>query len=313
MTADKIQRRTIGILERPDGSVLFERRATSKTLSTYWKLPGGKIDPDEHAREALIREMQEELGIHVTQVRPWITRTVDYPYGRVLLSIFRITAWDAEPGPVEGQALSWQNPNNLRLDSILPAHQKVLDALNLPPIYAISQAGKLGMTLFLERLQLALNHGVRLIQVREKDMSVDQLHEFAGTVVAMCRPFGAQVLINGDIELARAVGADGVHLQPEQYRKLHARPAGSLLWAAACHNREELLQASRLDADFAVLSPVLPTRSHPGAKVLGWQGFAEAIRDLPMPVYALGGMKKGLLDSARYHNAHGIAMLSGIW
>lgn len=313
MTADKIPRRTVGVLERPDGWVLFERRAANKTLSTYWKLPGGKIDTDEYAREALIREMQEELGIHATQVRPWITRTFDYPHGLFLLRIFRITAWDAEPRPMEGQELSWQDPKNLRLDPVLPAHRKVLNALNLSPIYAISQAGKLGMELFLERLQLALNHGVRLIQVREKGMPVAQLHEFAGTVVAMCRPFGAKVMINGDIELARSVGADGVHLQPEHYRKLHARPAGNLLWAAACHNRTELLQAARLDADFAVLSPVLKTRSHPGAEVLGWHGFAEAIRDLPMPVYALGGMKKGLLESVRYHNAHGIAMLSGIW
>lgn len=313
MTADKIQRRTIGILERPDGCVLLERRAANKARLTDWKLPGGKIDTDEDAREALIREMQEELGIRVTQVRPWITRTVDYPHGRFLLSIFRITAWDAEPRPMEGQELSWQDPNNLRLDPVLPPHQRVLDALSLPPIYAISQAGKLGTALFLERLQLALRHGVRLVQVREKGMSGAQLREFAGTVVAMCHPFGAKVLVNGDIELARGVGADGVHLQPEHYRKLHARPAGDLLWAAACHNRGELLQAARLEADFAVLSPVLPTRSHPGAEVLGWQGFAEAIHELPMPVYALGGMKKGLLDSARYHHAHGIAMLSGIW
>ena len=313
MKADKIQHRAIGILERPDGRVLFERRASNKTLSNYWKLPGGKIDTDEHAREALIRELQEELGIHATQVRPWITRTFDYPHGRFLLRIFRITAWDAEPRPMEGQELSWQDPGHLRLDPVLPAHKEVLDALNLPPVYAISQAGKLGTGLFLERLDLALQHGVRLVQVREQGMSGAQLQQFAGSVVAMCRPFGAKVLINGDIELARAVGADGVHLQPEHYRKLHARPAGNLLWAAACHDRDELLQAARLDADFAVLSPVLPTRSHPGAEVLGWHGFADAIRDLPMPVYALGGMKKGLLDSARFHNAHGIAMLSGIW
>ena len=75
----------------------------------------------------------------------------------LLLRIFRITAWDAEPRPMEGQQLSWQDPNNLRLDPVLPAHQKVLDALNLPPIYAISEAGKLGMGLFLERLQRVLS------------------------------------------------------------------------------------------------------------------------------------------------------------
>jgi 8-oxo-dGTP diphosphatase len=68
-----------------------------------------------------------------------------------------------------------------------------------------------------------------------------------------------------------------------------------------------------LGADFAVLSPVLPTQSHPDAPAPGWKGFAEACRDLPMPVYALGGMKVDYLQTAIEHNAHGIARLSGIW
>ena len=57
----------------------------------------------------------------------------------------------------------------------------------------------------------------------------------------------------------------------------------------------------------------MPTQSHPGAPTLGWDGFAATCRDLPMPVYALGGMQVDLLQTAVEHNAHGIAMLSGIW
>jgi thiamine monophosphate synthase len=65
--------------------------------------------------------------------------------------------------------------------------------------------------------------------------------------------------------------------------------------------------------DFAVLSPVLPTASHPGAPGLGWARFAELACDRPFPVYALGGMRPEMLAEARSHGAHGIASLSGIW
>jgi thiamine monophosphate synthase len=62
-----------------------------------------------------------------------------------------------------------------------------------------------------------------------------------------------------------------------------------------------------------VLSPVLPTQSHAGEPTLGWEKFSELCLDLPMPVYALGGMNTDLLKTAMVHSAHGIAMLSGVW
>jgi 8-oxo-dGTP diphosphatase len=115
-----------------------------------------------------------------------------------------------------------------------------------------------------------------------------------------------------NLELARATGADGVHLQTRQFMKNSAPPAAGL-WAASCHNREERMKAASPGAGFAVLSPVLPTKSHPGAPALGWDKFRELCIDLPMPVYALGGMKTDMLASAMTYSAHGVALLSGIW
>jgi 8-oxo-dGTP diphosphatase len=68
-----------------------------------------------------------------------------------------------------------------------------------------------------------------------------------------------------------------------------------------------------LSVDFAVLGPVAPTRSHPGATILGFDAFAGIIRDSPIPVYALGGMSLGDLDRAWRCGAHGIAMQRGAW
>lgn len=303
----------VGVLTRRDGRVLLAQRPAGKIMAGYWEFPGGKIEPGEAAYDALARELHEELGIDIDAASPWITRTFHYPHATANLHLFRVTGWQGEAHGREAQRLSWQDPHRVDIAPLLPANHDILNALQLPPLYAISQAGKLGTEVFMERLQQALENGVRLVQVREKDMQHAQLERFALAVVELCHKHGARVMINGDIDLARRTGADGVHLQTAQYLACRQAPVSGLLWSASTHNRDELLQAADLGAGFAVLSPVLPTRSHPGAPTLGWDGFAAACAGTPIPVYALGGMQTGMLDSARAHHAHGIALLSGIW
>lgn len=302
----------VGVLLDAEGRVLLAERPPGKPMAGYWEFPGGKIEPDEHPQSALARELHEELGIDIGHALPWLTRVYRYPHATTRLHMFRITDWQGEPHGREEQRLAWQDPHAISIDPLLPANHAILGALRLPPLYAITHAAKYGVREFMERLQRALEGGVRLIQVREHDMPPPQLASFAGEVVRHARRYGARVLVNGDVRLARESGADGVHLQAAQLMRSN-RPPSVPLWAASCHNREELHHAAALGADFAVLSPVLPTASHPGAPVLGWERFAELCRDLPMPVFSLGGMRHELRETALQHNAHGIAMLSGVW
>jgi 8-oxo-dGTP diphosphatase len=74
-----------------------------------------------------------------------------------------------------------------------------------------------------------------------------------------------------------------------------------------------LAQAVQLGLDYVVLGPVLPTPSHAQERPLGWEAFAEAIRNFPLPVYAIGGMREEELESAWQTGAHGIAMLRAAW
>ena len=303
----------VGVIQRSDGRVLLAERPAGKAMAGYWEFPGGKIEPGESPPDALARELHEELSIDIRNARPWLTRTFHYPHAIAHLQLFRVTEWQGEPHGREDQQLSWQDPHRIDVEPLLPANHDIMDALRLPALYAITRAGKLGIDVFMQRLQAALHNGVRLVQVREKDMDAATLRRFAENVIELCHAHGARVLLNSNIALAIETGADGVHLQTAQFMTRNSPPVTDITWAASCHNREELLQAVRLGAAFAVLSPVLPTQSHPGAPVLGWEGFAAACRELPIPVYALGGMKMDLLQTAVEHNAHGIAMLSGIW
>ncbi len=93
---------------------------------------------------------------------------------------------------------------------------------------------------------------------------------------------------------------------------LKERPKGGLA-AASCHTRGELDRAMKLELDFAVLGPVMPTASHEGAAPLGWEGFAAIARGASIPVYAIGGMRREMREEAWRTGAHGTAMISGAW
>jgi 8-oxo-dGTP diphosphatase len=119
-----------------------------------------------------------------------------------------------------------------------------------------------------------------------------------------------RLLINADIELARELGI-GVHLHAAQLRELNERPLSNAQWVgASCHDADELERAAMIGADFATLSPVRSTSSHPDALPIGWERFAELVREARLPVYALGGVGPDDLDRARAAGAQGVAGIS---
>lgn len=302
----------VAILTRADGSVLLARRPEGKVYAGYWEFPGGKVEPGEAVAQALVREIDEELGIHVERAFPWITQVFTYPHATVRLHFFRVFGWRGEPRAVEHSALAWERPDAITVTPLLPANGPVLKGLLLPQEYAISAAEVLGSDVFLERLQSRLASGLRLIQLREKNLSGRALEQLAVEVLRLAHAHGAKVLINADIELARRIGADGVHLTAVQLAQLGKRP--ELAWmGASCHSAQELRAAEALGADFAVLGPVFATPTHPDAALLGWDGFAALAQGALIPVYALGGLKPAMLDAARERGAHGLAMISGSW
>ena len=299
-------------MQRPDGTFLLAQRPIDKMWAGYWEFPGGKVEAGETARDALIRELKEELGIELVNAYPWITRVFTYPHATVRLNFFRVTAWRGEVYPHEGQQFAWQSPTEVIVHPLLPANAPVLRALELPSLYAISNVAELGVEEFLARLQTRLDEGLRLIQLREKNMPGEALRALVERVVLMAHAQGAKVLINGDVALAQEVGADGVQLTSLQLAECTERPP--VEWcAASCHSVDELHRAEKLGCDFAVLSPVLPTKSHPGAATLGWDNFASAAAGSSIPVYALGGLNQSDMSAAWQRGAHGIALLRQAW
>ena len=296
------------IIIRADGSFLLGQRAPGTFYPGYWEFPGGKIDLGESPRQALVRELREELGIEAKRIYPWLTREFVYPHAHVRLHFFRVLSWHGELRDHIHTALAWQRGDALGVEPMLPANAPVLHALSLPDFYAVTHAGEIGVEAQLAQLRQSLAGGIRLVQIREPQLDHAALVSFARAAIQLARQFGARVLLNGDVQLAQELGADGVHLKSPQLFELAQRPPLPLV-GASCHDARELARAAELELDFAVLGAVRPTPTHPAHGGIGWRAFARLIENYPLPVFAIGGLSRADRETAWQSGAHGIAAI----
>jgi 8-oxo-dGTP diphosphatase len=302
------------VIAARDGRVLIARRPDHAHQGGLWEFPGGKREPGETVTGALDRELREELGIRPTASRPQLRVHHDYGDKRVLLDVWRVSAWNGEPHGREGQPLAWVPPDDLPRYPFPAANRPIVTAARLPDRYLITPEPGPDPEGFLAALEAALEAGLRLVQLRSKVLPLADLEALARAALGRCRRHGAQLILNGDPEHARAWGLAGVHLDGRRLAATMVRPLPEGYWVtASCHDRGQLEQAARAGADFVVCSPVLPTESHPGAGTLGWNGLRELTEAAPVPVYALGGLDAGHLETAWAHGAQGIAAIRGLW
>jgi 8-oxo-dGTP diphosphatase len=300
------------VLQQADGRFLLAQRPQGKVYAGYWEFPGGKVEPGETPLQALVRELHEELGIEVTTAYPWLIREFDYEHADVRLHFFRVRGWRGELHGREAQAFSWQRIDAIDVSPLLPANGPILNALAIPETYGITGFAASEQRSALTAIDAALRSGLRLIQIRGKEWPVGAFADYARKIVVLARASGARVLINGDIELAQRCNAHGVHLTSRQLHTLSSRPPLALV-GASCHSADELRRAEALGADFAVLGPVQMTPTHPEAQLLGWPGFAAAVAETRIPVFALGGIQETNRAQALVNGAHGLAMIRGAW
>jgi 8-oxo-dGTP diphosphatase len=293
--------------------VLLAKRPDHVHQGGLWEFPGGKLEPGESIAQGLVREIREELGITIRDHRPLIRVRHDYADRAVLLDVHRVEAWDGEPHGREGQALNWVALDELDVHAMPPADVPIVTALQLPDAYVITPPDIVDHERMLAELAASLERGARLFQLRVFDRPAAEFVELGRAFCARCHEQGAQVMLNGTLTDAEAIGADGLHLNSRQLSQYDARPDFPGLLAASCHSIGQLRHAESIGADFAVLSPVRPTRSHPDAEPLGWDRFAALVDQIAIPVYALGGMDLSQRAIAWQHGGQGVAGIRGLW
>ncbi len=254
------------------------------------------------------------MGVRVLASRPLIRVHHDYGDRHVLLDVHRVTAYSGQPVGREGQPLAWLTPETMDPAAFPAADRPIITALRLPQLYLITGADPTTPDAFLKRLSAALGHGVRLVQLRAHGLPPVAYARLAEAAFALCEGTGARLILNVDPDLARDLPGHGLHLTGERLWRLGQRPetSGSVC-GASCHNARDLQRAADLGLDYALLAPVQPTLTHPGAPPLGWKRFGELTDLAALPVYALGGLSPADLDAAIQHGAQGIAAIRGLW
>ncbi|ATJ82208.1 mutator MutT protein (7,8-dihydro-8-oxoguanine-triphosphatase) [Halomonas beimenensis] len=302
------------IISADGREVLLARRPSNVDHGGLWEFPGGKLAPYETGLEALKRELHEELGVEIRRAQPLIRIHHEYSDKHILLDVWQVHDFAGEPFGREGQAVRWVPMEELINYPFPAANLPILRAVMLPTEYLITGEEDDEST-FLGRLERALTEdGVRLVQLRAKELEREAYPARAEQALGLCRRHGARLVLNGEPELLEALDADGVHLTSERLMRLERRPVAEGKWlSASTHDREQLAQAHRIGCDFVTLSPLRTTPSHPEVAPIGWHDFQQLVEHAGMPVFALGGMTRFDANHARAVGAQGIASIRDFW
>lgn len=170
----------------------------------------------------------------------------------------------------------------------------------LPPLYLITDR-RCAHKGFLETVEAALKGGVRFVQLREKDLKGRELLDIARNLRSLSARYGAKLIINDRLDVALLSGADGVHLgssgiPPASARKLLGKDA---LIGVSTHSVKEAREAEEDGASFITFGPVYftPSKARYGEPV-GVAELKKAVKEVSIPVYALGGINKDNLREA---------------
>lgn len=189
-----------------------------------------------------------------------------------------------------------------------------MEPSTLDPLYLITDRNAPPSGDLPGALEAAFRGGVRFVQYREKDLPYQERLRLGREVASRAFEHGARLLVNGDPELADALGADGVHLGKGTVSVSAVRAGGySGLIGYSAHSGEEAARAFSEGADFVTLSPVFPTKSKfSSGPLLGLEAFGRELKIAGGPVYALGGVGAQNAPACMERGARGVALIGAI-
>lgn len=162
-----------------------------------------------------------------------------------------------------------------------------------------------------EQCRDAVQAGVDLIQVRERDLEAAALSALVAELVRLTRGTGTRVVVNERLDVALACGADGVHLRGDSIPAARARsmaPPGFLIGRSVREAREAVREAP--GADYLIAGTVFPSSSKPGLReCLGVEGLAAIVRSVSVPVLAIGGVSLDRMGAVAGAGAAGVAAI----
>jgi thiamine-phosphate pyrophosphorylase len=164
-------------------------------------------------------------------------------------------------------------------------------------------------------LSHAIQAGLQAIHLRERDLPTGELLSLAGDIQAMATPGGVSLIINDRVDLAMALGLDGVHLRTDSLPSHSVRQivGPHRLIGVSTHSAEDVWHASQGCADYVVLGPIFETPSKRSfGPPLGLDLLADVCRSSSIPIFAIGGITCERVREVRQAGAHGVAVIGAL-
>ncbi|ACN98865.1 thiamine phosphate synthase [Sulfurihydrogenibium azorense] len=159
---------------------------------------------------------------------------------------------------------------------------------------------------FLDTVKEVLEKGVRLIQIREKDLPDDELYKLAESVLEISKGYDAKIFINSRVDIAYMLGLDGVHLTSRSVPvSVVKRKFPDLIVGKSCHSVEDVLNAEDEGADYVFISPIFEVEGK--GKPIGIEGLKKVLEVAKIPVYALGGINNSNVEEILKTGVYGVA------
>ncbi|GAA5006072.1 thiamine phosphate synthase [Acinetobacter puyangensis] len=297
----KVVHVAIGLIVH-QGKILVAWRDEQLHQGGCYEFPGGKVEPFEDSRQAVLREIKEEVNIDVNVIKLFHSLQFEYPDRHVKLDFYLCRLIDsAQPAFLRWQ---WVDLDQLSQLTFPAANDVIVKRLNWARLLAVSPEN-IGAYQPKNNIELCYLRTSTLPDIK----LINQIQAYLPHSKLIVRLEDYLVLDQAVREQVFAIHLNGCQLT--QCQNLASYENINVI--AACHSAADIDKANQLGCDAVLLSPVLATPSHPEQQGMGWQQFHHLATQAEMPVYALGGMRIEDLPIAQQHAAYGIAGISDFW
>jgi 8-oxo-dGTP diphosphatase len=292
----------VGVIFNAKNEVLIAKRKPEQFKADFWEFAGGKIENNETKQQTLEREINEELGIKITNCEYKFNLIQKYPQKIVDLAVFVISQYTGKIIGKEGQEIQWVGRKNIKNYQLLPTVMPIFNRLTLAKIYNILNYDNN----FWQNLEQK-KHQMQMLQLRSKtDVKSSKIEK----IYQICQKNNIKLILNIPNTKENLKFCDGYHItsknltNPEIYI--------TKIISCATHNENEIQLANQINADIITLSPVRTTTTHPNATTLGLKQAGVLAKNSNALVYFLGGMQKNDVSLAQKNNAFGVAGITNL-
>ncbi len=212
----------------------------------------------------------------------------------------------------------WYSTNRLiakgKMVVKMMTRQERLEIFNQVDIYPVTCERLSNGRSDIEVLRGVIAGGAKIIQLREKDLSERDFYLLAKKFRELTASAGMLLIVNDRVDIALAVGADGVHLGQDDFPVPAARKiAPDLIMGASSHDLEEALRAQGEGADYVNIGPIFPTETKSGIEhFLGPEAISRIAPRLQIPFSVMGGIKRSNMAEVLSAGARKIAVVTAI-